>query len=95
MGTAATTLSQGTNDISIDVDHILLEISSLPEYKEQLSLQISSQGASAEGRFNNLSASEKDFNLFAYDLPYTNSIINSLGMYRTRLMKMTEKTCYT
>jgi len=95
MGTTTTTLSQGTNDISIDIDHILLEISSLPEYNEQLSLQISSQGASAEGRFNNLSSSEKDFNHFAYDLPYTNSVISSLGMYRTRLMKMTEKTCYT
>ena len=95
MGTTTTTFSQGTNNISIDIDHILLEISSLPEYNEQLSLQISSQGASAEGRFNNLSSSEKDFNHFAYDLPYTNSVISSLGMYRTRLMKMIEKTCYT
>ncbi len=95
MGSGTRTQSKGFNCMSIDIDHILLEISNLPEYNEQLSLQISPQGASAEGRFNNLSASEKDFNLFAYDLPYTNSVISSLGMYRTRLMKMTEKTCYT
>ena len=42
-----------------------------------------------------LRSEEKDFNVFAYDLPYTNSILSELGMYRTRLMNMKPKTCYS
>jgi hypothetical protein len=95
MGTTATTLSQGTNNISIDIDHILLELESLPEYDTQLSLQVTSSGSSGEGKLNNLNFLEKDFNVFAYDLPYTNSILSELGMYRTRLMNMKPKTCYS
>ena len=95
MGTTTTTLSKGTNNISIDIDHILLEIESLPEYDTQLSLQVTSSGSSGEGKLNNLNFLEKDFNVFAYDLPYTNSILSELGMYRTRLMNMKPKTCYS
>ena len=95
MGTNTTTLSKGTNDISIDIDHILLELESLPEYDTQLSLQVTPSGSSGEGKLNNLNFLEKDFNVFAYDLPYTNSIIHELGMYRTRLMNMKPKTCYS
>lgn len=79
----------------IDIDHILLEIESLPEYKTQLSLQVTADGNSGEGKLENLNHTEKDFNLFAYDLPYTNSILTWLGMYRSRLMKMKPKTCYS
>jgi hypothetical protein len=95
MGTTTTTLSKGTNNISIDIDHILLELESLPEYDTQLSLQVTSSGSSGEGKLNNLNFLEKDFNVFAYDLPYTNSILSELGMYRTRLMNMKPKTCYS
>lgn len=95
MGTNTTTLSKGTNDISIDIDHILLELESLPEYDTQLSLQVTPSGSSGEGKLNNLNFLEKDFNVFAYDLPYTNSILSELGMYRTRLMNMKPKTCYS
>jgi hypothetical protein len=95
MGTTTTTLSKGTNNISIDIDHILLELESLPEYDTQLSLQVTSSGSSGEGKLNNLDFLEKDFNVFAYDLPYTNSILSELGMYRTRLMNMKPKTCYS
>lgn len=79
----------------IDIDHILLEIESLPEYKTQLSLQITSEGNSGEGKLEKLNHTEKDFNIFAYDLPYTNSILTQLGMYRSRLMRMKPKTCYS
>ena len=79
----------------IDIDHILLEIESLPEYKTQLSLQITSDGNSGEGKLEKLNHVEKDFNIFAYDLPYTNSILTQLGMYRSRLMRMKPKTCYS
>jgi hypothetical protein len=79
----------------IDVEHILLELESLPEYDTQLSLQVTSSGSSGEGKLNNLDFLEKDFNVFAYDLPYTNSILSELVMYRTRLMNMKPKTCYS
>jgi len=79
----------------IDVEHILLELESLPEYDTQLSLQVTSSGSSGEGKLNDLDFLEKDFNVFAYDLPYTNSILSELGMYRTRLMNMKPKTCYS
>ena len=95
MGTTATTLGQGTNDISIDIDHILLELESLPSYDTQLSLQVTQTGSGGEGKLENLNNVEKDFNIFAYDIPYTNSILSELGMYRSRLMRMGPKTCYS
>jgi|TARA_Y100000004_G_scaffold180885_1_gene225984 hypothetical protein len=79
----------------IDIERILLELESLPEYDQQLSLQITSDGKSGEGKLVNLDNKEKDFNVFAYDLPYTNSVISELKMYRTRVMNMAPKTCYT
>ena len=75
----------------IDIERILLELESLPEYDQQLSLQITSDGKSGEGKLVNLDNKEKDFNVFAYDLPYTNSVISELKMYRTRVMNMAPK----
>jgi|TARA_B110000908_G_scaffold58797_1_gene71475 hypothetical protein len=79
----------------IDIERILFELESLPEYDTQLSLQITDDGNSGEGKLANLHNTEKDFNVFAYHLPYTNSILSELGMYRARLMKMKPKTCYS
>lgn len=79
----------------IDIEHILLELESLPEYDTQLSLQVTKSGSTGEGKLINLDFLEKDFNVFAYDIPYTNSILSELGMYRTRLMNMKPKTCYS
>ena len=79
----------------IDIDHILLELDSLPKYDTQLSLQVAEGGTGGEGKLMNLNNQEKDFNIFAYDLPYTNSIIKDLGMYRTRVMRIHSKTCYS
>lgn len=79
----------------IDIDRILLEIQSLPKYNEQLSLQITDQGTSGEGQLAKLDYKEEDFNVFAYDLPYTNSILSELKMYRSRLMNMPPKYCYS
>ena len=79
----------------IDIDHILLELESLPKYDTQLSLQVTPTGSSGEGQLANLDSKEEDFKVFAYDLPYTNSIISELKMYRTRVMKMSPKSCYT
>lgn len=95
MGSYSRIQCERINSMRIDIEHILLELESLPEYDTQLSLQVTSSGSSGEGKLNDLDFLEKDFNVFAYDLPYTNSILSELGMYRTRLMNMKPKTCYS
>lgn len=84
-----------SDKLYIDIERILLELELLPKYDEQISLQVSENNESAEGRSVDLNRSEKDFNVFAYDLPYTNSIISKLKMYRTRVMRMNPRSCYS
>jgi len=81
--------------MSIDIEKILLELEILPPYKSQLSLQVDEDGNGAEGKLADIKQKESDYHIPAYDIPYTNSIIESLGMFRTRVMKMAPKTCYT
>ena len=81
--------------MSINIEHILLELEDLPKYDTQLSLQVTADGSSGEGQLAKLDYKEEDFNVFAYDIPYTNSVLSELGMYRTRLMNMKPKTCYS
>ena len=70
--------------MSINIEHILLELEDLPKYDTQLSLQVTADGSSGEGQLAKLDYKEEDFNVFAYDIPYTNSVLSELGMYRTR-----------
>ena len=79
----------------IDVKRILEEILTLPKYDKQLSLQVTESGSGGEGRLARLDYKEKDFSVFAYDLPYTNSVLSDLKMYRSRLMNMPPKYCYS
>ena len=81
--------------MSINIEHILLELEDLPKYDTQLSLQVTADGSSGEGQLAKLDYKEEDFNVFAYDIPYTNSVLSELGMYRTRLMNMKPTTCYS
>ena len=81
--------------MSIKIDLILDEIKSLPEYDDQLSLQVTKEGSGGEGQLAKLDFKEEDFNVFAYDLPYTNSVLSDLKMYRSRLMNMPPKYCYS
>jgi hypothetical protein len=83
--------------MSIDIERILLEIELLPDES-----QVPLQGVEGiedffygTGKLKYLNHKETDFIHPLYDLPYTNQIIKDLGMYRTRLMKMKPKTCYT
>ena len=85
--------------MSIDIEKILLEIKSLPEYDSQIMLQ-TVEGIDDPfygiGRVKQLSHTEEEFTVPLFEeLHYTNSIIEMLGMHRTRLMKMKPKTCYT
>ena len=81
--------------MSIKIDLILDEIKSLPEYDDQLSLQVTKEGNGGEGQIAKLDFKEEDFNVIAYDLPYTNSVLSDLKMYRSRLMNMPPKYCYS
>jgi hypothetical protein len=82
----------------INIDLILLELENLPEYKNQISIQ-GVKGVKdpfyGTGRWRDLKHEEYEFTEPNFNIPYTNEIIKSLNMYRTRLMNMPPKTCYT
>ena len=84
--------------MSIDIERILLELEVLPDYDTQIGLQ----GVFgipdpfyATGRITNKVHAEEQFTEFLFDMPYTNSILQQLNSYRTRVMRMKPKTCYT
>ena len=83
----------------IDIERILLELESLPDYKDQISLQ-GIKGINdpfnGVGKTKELNYAETEFIVPLFpQLTYTNSILENLKMYRTRVMKMKPKTCYT
>jgi len=82
----------------IDTVKILKELKTLPKYDNQIGLQTMAgmdDPFYATGRITDKNHSEEEFTQFCFDLPYTNSVISSLGMYRTRVMLLSPKTCYT
>ena len=84
--------------MSIDIERILLELESLPKYDTQISLQTIKGKTDynyGTGRLDNLEHNENDFIVPLFDIPYTNSVIKDLDMYRTRVMRMHSKTCYS
>jgi len=85
--------------INYDIERILLELELLPKYDTQISLQ-TVEGETdhnyGTGRLTSINKhTEQDFVIPLWDMPYTNSIIKDLGMYRTRVMRMYSKTCYS
>lgn len=85
--------------MDINIDIILIELDQyLPKYKNQISLQ-GVKGIEdpfyGTGRITEIDHTEEEFTEFNFVLPYTNQVIRDLGMYRTRVMKMDPKTCYT
>ena len=82
----------------IDIERILLELEILPEYKNQIMLQTyegNEDPFDGTGALPALVRSETVYNLPLFDLPYTNSIISDLGMFRTRVMLMRPYQCYS
>lgn len=84
----------------IDIDKILCELSDLPEYNDQIMLQSVPEYPANPfygiGRIKELNHKEEEFCIPTFpNMIYTNSVIMSLGLYRTRLIKMKPKTCYT
>jgi hypothetical protein len=87
--------------MSIDLEKIKQELKLLPKFDEQICLQGTKDNLDpfwGVGKWNEkyeLGYKETDFNTFIFDLPYINSILLDLKMYRTRVMNLKPKTCYT
>lgn len=83
----------------IDIERILLELESLPEYDTQIMLQYAGDNKDPFYGTGNL----KDTKYWEYEycnflfkqLTYTNMLIDKFNMVRTRVMRMHPKTCYT
>ena len=86
--------------MSLDLDKIKKELEILPDYNEQIALQGTKDNldpfyACGAEIFNNTGKREHEFDTPIFDMPYINSIIKDLKMYRTRVMILKPKTCYT
>lgn len=84
----------------IDIQKIKQEVFSLPEYDAPA--QFILQGVKNQkdkkygiGKATNLNHKEEEYIYPLYNIPYTNSIMQELGLYRTRIMKMKPKSTYT
>jgi len=84
----------------VDLDIIRSELSRLPEYDTQIMLQTNLNGAKdhtfgidAVKTLNGLT--EDSFKYPIFDFPYINGIIEQYGLFRSRVMCMHEKTCYS
>jgi len=83
----------------IDINVILKELKYLPKYEEQIMLQRHPDSDNFEygtESWVDLKHPESEFILPIYDkLEYTNLIMKTLGMSRTRVMKVKAKSCYS
>lgn len=83
----------------INIDKILIELDTLPHFDTQISIQgvkDNRDPSYGTGHYHGLEHEEDEFIIpnFA-GLMYTNSVIEKLGMFRTRLMKLKPTTCYS
>ena len=83
----------------LDLDRIKKELETLPKYDEQIALQGTKDNLdpffSLGSYFKDKKGKETDFDTPIFDIPYINSIIKDLNLYRTRVMNMKSKSCYT
>ena len=76
-----------------DTKEIIKEIESLPRFEDQICLQSNESG----DPFLGCGINPYDTALVKkiFDIPVLNAIIDDHGLYRTRVMRMKPKTCYT
>ena len=87
----------------IDIYRILNEIDTLLSTISDFDNQICIQGITSDmdpfygsRRIDEMNHSEKDFKFFLFpELDYTNSIIEDMDLYRTRIMTLPKKCCLT
>mgnify|MGYP006089600927 FL=1 len=90
----------------VDIEKILLELETLPEYKTQIALQ-TVEGwdwtdwawqKRADNAGDDIPPDHLDITDFvipAFDIPYINSILKELGMVGSRVMTLLPSTCYS
>ena len=85
--------------MSLDLDKIKEELKRLPKFKDQICLQGVEDNPDPFfgcGKVDSLEPhKETDFTEFNFDLPYINHIIDELNLYRTRVLVLHPKVCYT
>ena len=87
--------------MSVDLQKIKEELKILPKFEDQICLQGTKDNLDpfwGIGKWlekHEKGYKETDFNTFIFDMPYVNSILSDLKMYRTRVMNLKSKTCYT
>ena len=83
----------------IDLDKIKDELKLLPEFNDQICLQGVDDNPDPFfgcGTLSNIKPyKETDFTELNFNLPYINSIIEELNMYRTRVLVLKPKVCYS
>ena len=82
-----------------DLDVITKELATLPDYSNQIYLQGTDRNMdpihpTKGANYLNADANEEDYWVPLFDIPYINSIMTEHDLTRTRVMKMTSKTCY-
>lgn len=85
--------------MSINIERILLELELLPKFDTQISIQGvlgNKDPLYGTGKLAKLKHTEEEFTVPNFSgLVYTNYVLEKLGMYRTRLMNLKPKTCYS
>jgi len=83
----------------LDIEKIKQELKTLPDFDDQICLQGTHDNMDpflGIGKLKNIDPyKETDFNKPIFDIPYINSIIENLKMFRTRVMVLEPRTCYT
>lgn len=83
----------------IDIEKILQELETLPEYDTQIMLQYAGENRNPFYGTGNLKGTkywEYEYCKPLFEqLEYTNMLIDEFGMVRTRVMRMRPQTCYT
>ena len=94
-------------EANIDVGKIKAELKIIPDYEKQTCLQgVKGSndpylGIGQSGSKNSWERKQKhsykllDFKYPIFDMPYTNKLIEELGMYHTRYMYLKPKGCYS
>lgn len=89
--------------MSLDLNKIKEELKRLPKFKAPFLNQICLQGVEDNpdpffgcGKVDSLEPhKETDFVHPNFNMPYINSILTKLGMYRTRVLKLGPASCYS
>lgn len=81
----------------IDIEKIKEELKLLPDFDDQIMLQTvegNTDPSYGTGRLSGFKETDFTIPLFP-QLEYTNKVIDLLGMFRTRVMVLKPKRCYT